>query len=77
MQSRIACAKHMRARSLSPLIITRPFQEALTSLQLILTWIRDNKQPINEGLNEEMELVSAAELGGWQRLITPLPQLYA
>jgi hypothetical protein len=40
-------------------------------------WIRDNKQPINEGLHEEMELDSAAELRSWQRLITPLLQLYA
>lgn len=45
-------------------IITRSFQEALISPQLILTWIRDNKQPINGGLNQEMELESAAQFGG-------------
>lgn len=55
-------------------IITWSFQEALIFLQLILMWIRDNKQPINGALNWEMELESAAEFRGWLRLITPLLQ---
>lgn len=46
------------------LIITRSSQEALISVQLILTRIRDNKQPINGGLNQEMELESAAPFSG-------------
>lgn len=49
----------------SPSFITaRPFQEALISPPLILTRIRDNKQPINGGLNQEMELESAAQFRG-------------
>lgn len=32
-------------------ITTWSFQEALVFPQLILTWIRDNKQPVNGGLN--------------------------
>lgn len=45
-------------------IITWSSQEALISLQLILPWIRDNKQPINGGLNQEIELESAAQFSG-------------
>jgi hypothetical protein len=37
--------------------------------------IRDNKQPINGGLKEEMEMGGRAEFSGWRRLITPLLQL--
>lgn len=57
------------------LIITWSSQEALTLLQLILMRIRDNKQPINGGLKEEMEMGGRAEFSGWRRLITPLLQL--
>lgn len=32
-------------------VITWSFLEALIFLQLSLVWIRDNKQPINGGLN--------------------------
>lgn len=45
---------------------------AFIFLQLIPVWIRDNKQPINGGLNWEMEFESAAKFNGWRRLITPL-----
>lgn len=43
-----------------PLITAWSSQEALPSLQLILRRIRGNKQPVNGGLNQEMELESAA-----------------
>lgn len=75
---RVSCEGGFLARKCArSLIITGSFQEALIFLQLILVWIRDNKQPINGGLNQEMELESAAKFSGWRRLITPLLQLRA
>lgn len=53
------------------------FLEALVFPQLIPTWIRDDKQPVNGGLNQEMELPLRADRGGRPRLITPLFRLWA
>lgn len=52
------------------------FLEALVFPQLIPTWIRDDKQPVNGGLNQEMELPLPADRGR-PRLITPLFRLWA